>query len=96
MIKKSVSLDPPPQPESLRVFIPEGAWAMCKGLEENVEFFKNFMNNLENETIQWKRWYGEERPELAELPKSYKEISAFHRLFILRALRPDRLSNALS
>jgi dynein heavy chain len=96
LIKKSVSLEPPSQPESLRVFIPENSWAMCKGLEENVEFFKNFMNNLENETIQWKRWYGEERPEAAELPKSYKDISPFHRLFILRALRPDRLSNALS
>lgn len=30
-----------------------------------------------------------------ELPKSYRDVDLFHRLFILRALRPDRLTSAL-
>lgn len=30
------------------------------------------------------------------MPKAYKDISKFHRLLLLRALRPDRLSSALS
>jgi len=93
-VLKLTSLDPPSQPESLRSFIPESNWAMCKGLE-SVEIFRNFMTNLESETIQWRKWYGEERAEIAELPKSYRDVSSFHRLFILRALRPDRLSSAL-
>ena len=90
---KLVSLDPPPQPEN-KSFIPETNWAMCKGLEA-IETFRNFMPNLENETMQWKKWYGEEKPEVTELPKSYKDISNFHKLFVLRALRPDRLSTAI-
>lgn len=32
LIKKEVALDPPNQAESLK-FIPEGAWAAIKGLE---------------------------------------------------------------
>jgi len=29
------------------------------------------------------------------LPKSFKDLSKFHRLLLLRAMRPDRLSSAL-
>lgn len=30
------------------------------------------------------------------MPKSFKELSKFHRLLLLRAMRPDRLSSAMS
>jgi len=50
---------------------------------------------MEQEALQWKKWYGEEKAEQADLPKSFKDISAFHRLLLLRAMRPDRLNNAL-
>jgi len=50
---------------------------------------------MEQEALQWKKWYGEEKAESADLPKSFKEISTFHRLLLLRAMRPDRLTNAL-
>ena len=46
--------------------------------------------------LQWKKWYSEEKAESADLPKAFKEISKFHRLLLLRALRPDRLPSALS
>lgn len=45
--------------------------------------------------MQWKKWYGEEKAEFADLPKAYKEISKFHRLLLLRAMRPDRVPSAL-
>ena len=51
---------------------------------------------MESEALQWRKWYAEEKAEIAELPRQYKEISLFHRLLILRAMRPDRLSGALT
>lgn len=51
---------------------------------------------MESESLQWKKWYGDEKAELAELPKSFKDISLFHRILLLRALRPDRLNGALT
>jgi dynein heavy chain, axonemal len=50
---------------------------------------------MEQEYLQWKKWYGEEKAELVDLPKSFKDISLFLRLLVLRAMRPDRLTNAL-
>lgn len=65
-----------------------------KGLE-NIKIFANLISSMESEALQWRKWYAEEKAEIAELPRQYKDISLFHRLLILRAMRPDRLSGAL-
>ena len=51
---------------------------------------------MEGEALAWRKWYAEEKAELAELPRTFKDLSLFHRLLLLRALRPDRLSGALT
>lgn len=94
LVKKEVALDVPHQAESLK-FIPESAWAAVKGLE-NVKLFANLISQMEGEALAWRKWYGEEKAELAELPRTFKDLSLFHRLLLLRALRPDRLSGALT
>lgn len=93
LVRKTVALDPPTQPESLK-FVPESAWPACKGLEQ-VQRFSNFCSSMADEALHWRKWYGEEKAEVADLPKAYRDVSPFHRLLILRALRPDRLPNAL-
>ena len=30
---------------------------------------------MESEALQWKKWYGDEKAEIAELPKSFKDTS---------------------
>jgi dynein heavy chain len=50
---------------------------------------------MEQEAPTWRKWYSDIEPELTDLPKSVKDISLFHRILLLRALRPDRLINAL-
>jgi dynein heavy chain len=94
LIKKEVALDPPHQAESLK-FIPESSWAAVKGLE-NVKLFANLISQMEGEALAWRKWYAEEKAELAELPRTFKDLTLFHRLLLLRALRPDRLSGALT
>jgi len=85
---------PPPIPETLKIFITESSWALCKALEQ-LPPFHNFSASLEADLLQWKKWYNEEKTELADMPKAFKDLSSFHRLLLLRALRPDRLTSAL-
>lgn len=94
LISKNVSLDPPVQSESLK-FIPETAWAAVKKLED-LKLFDNLISSMEQEALQWRKWYSEERAELVELPRAYKDLSLFHRMLLLRAMRPDRLTGALT
>lgn len=83
-------------PDVLRSFLNEQIWASCKALENNIPLFTGFCGSLDTEYLQWKKWYQEEKAELADLPKAYKDIDKFHRLLLLRALRPDRLTSALA
>jgi len=93
LIKKEIAADPPHQAESLK-FIPEPMWPAVKGLE-NVKVFDNLVSKMESEHLMWRKWYQDEKPESCDLPKSLSNISLFHRCLLLRAMRPDRLTNAL-
>jgi len=94
LVGKEIHPDPPHQSESLK-FIPESAWGAVKGLE-SVKLFENLISSMEQEALQWRKWYSEERAELVELPRAFKDVSLFHRMLLLRAMRPDRLSGALN
>jgi dynein heavy chain len=93
LIKKELAADPPHQAESLK-FLPETAWAAVKGLE-NLKIYENLISHMEGEALLWRKWYSDERPETCDLPKSFANISLFHRTLLLRAMRPDRLTYAL-
>lgn len=82
-------------PESLKNFITDYIWASCKGLEL-IPVFSGLCTSLESDILQWKKWYQEERVEVAELPKAYKDLGKFHRLLLMRAMRPDRVTSALA
>ena len=95
LIKKEVEIEPPQMPDNLAKFLLESTWPAVIGLQK-VKIFENLSSAMESEALQWKKWYGDEKAELAELPKSFKDISQFHRILLLRALRPDRLQGALT
>ena len=75
-------------------FIKESDWPNVKGLE-TIGVFSNLISSMESEALQWRKWYQDGEPENCELPRAMKDISLFHRILLLRALRPDRLINAL-
>jgi len=90
--------NPPPMPENARSWLSEVQWAQCKTLE-TIPAFKSsgqLTQNIEQDSMGWKRWFGEEKAESADLPRSGRDLSAFHRLFLLRILRPDRIGAALT
>jgi dynein heavy chain len=95
LIIGKVDPNPPPVPEPLKSFIGEVSWSAIKGLE-SLPVFNNIGSNIDTENLQWKKWFQEERAEEADLPKAFKEIELFHKLMLLRAMRPDRLTSALA
>jgi len=95
LIIGKVDPTPPPIPDPLKSFLNEGLWAACRALEQ-IQAFQGFCQSLETDILQWKKWYSEEKAEVADLPKTFKDISKFHKLLLLRSLRPDRVSSALS
>ena len=84
----------PPVPESLKSYITDILWNNCKSLDYIAEF-NGLCESLEQDQLQWKKWYGEEKAEEADLPKHFKDISKFHKLMLIRAMRSDRVTNAL-
>jgi dynein heavy chain len=89
---------PPAMPENCKSWILDVQWAMLKTLE-SIPAFKStagaLTQNLEQDSLGWKRWFSEERAESADLPRSFRDLSPFHRLMLLRVLRPDRIGAAL-
>jgi len=94
LVKKDVPIDTPNIPENLK-WLPESVWAACKGLEGSIDKFSELTKQIEGEALNWKKWYQEQEPENSDMPKSCKDIDLFYRILLLRALRPDRLINAL-
>ena len=90
-----VESNPTPMPEPLKSFLSDGIWAACQGLH-HFPAFVNLCHSLETDQLQWRKWYSEEKAELADLPKAMKDLSKFHKLMLLRAIRPDRLTSALT
>jgi dynein heavy chain len=89
--------NPTPMPENARSWLTEMQWAQMKTLE-GMEAFKKcgkLTESLEQDSLGWKRWWQEEKAETADLPRSARDISPFHRLFLLRVLRQDRIKPAL-
>merc|ERR1719272_2831828 len=87
-------------PENCKSWISEVQWAMLKTLE-TVPMFKSnsggaLVQNLEQDSLGWKRWFCEEKAESADLPRSFRDLSSFHRLMLLRVLRPDRIGSAMT
>ncbi len=92
-------MDPNPgsMPEVTRTYLNETNWALCKALEQIPYFHQNNLcSSLDVEHLQWKRWCDQEKSEIADLPKAFKDIAVFHKLLLLRALRPDRILSALT
>eukprot|EP00916_Digyalum_oweni_P005776 GHVL01010034.1.p1 GENE.GHVL01010034.1~~GHVL01010034.1.p1 ORF type:complete len:2742 (+),score=421.27 GHVL01010034.1:35-8227(+) len=93
LIENKPDPNPPPMPENCAKWMTPMMWAQCKSLEAS-STFKNatgsLLQNLEQDSMGWRRWYGDEKAD--NLPKAYRDVAPIHKLMLLRALRPDRLS----
>lgn len=51
---------------------------------------------MQGSAKRWREWMELERPEGEPLPGDWKRMSDFDQLLLFRALRPDRLTSAMS
>ena len=74
------------------------AWGRIQRLID-LEEFKSFAQNVEKDApSRFKDWYNELAPEDAKLPLDWKKLDAqpFRKLLVLRCMRPDRITAALT
>ncbi|RYG69831.1 hypothetical protein EON64_01755, partial [archaeon] len=79
----------------LHEWLPSAIWPRIKALE-GLKRFASLGDNMQSDSDEWQKWFDSEMPEVAKFPGDYqKSLSAFDRLIILRAMRPDRVTTAL-
>ena len=79
----------------LAEWMSEAAFARAKALE-TVTAFQRLGDDMQSSDDDWHEWFDTEKPEVAPLPGAYAELDTFHKILLLRALRPDRLPAELS
>jgi len=70
-------------------------WESVQALKE-LEGYGNLPDDLVGSAKRWREWMELERPEEEPMPGDWKKMEDFEKLLLFRALRPDRMSNALS
>ena len=76
-------------------WIAQPNWECVQSLRE-VDGYDALPADLEGSAKRWREWMELERPEEEPMPGDWKKYPDFEKLLLFRALRPDRMSNALS
>ena len=95
LLQGKLSMDPGNM-GPLQEWLPEYIWPKLKALE-GIQRFRGLGDNLQSDNDEWREWFDVEKAENAPLPGDYENTcSPLDKLILLRALRPDRLLNALT
>ncbi|KFM23536.1 Dynein beta chain, flagellar outer arm [Auxenochlorella protothecoides] len=82
---------PPPNP--LADWMSDSSWRAVANLAR-VSGFETLLHELVGLPKRWREWAELARPEEVLLPGEWKRAGSLERLLVLRALRPDRLTQA--
>jgi dynein heavy chain, axonemal len=83
------------QENPLKEFISDGIWGCVMALRD-LDDYATLPDDLQGSAKRWREWMELERPEDEPLPGDWKRMSDFDQLLLYRALRPDRLTSAMS
>ena len=70
-------------------------WEKISALEK-LDMMEGFLDNFVQESDDWQKWYNAERPEIEKMPGGFDELSEYHKLLVIKSLRPDRLTIAVT
>ena len=92
----NISLRFPSQPNTTSPvdFISNIGWGSIKVLSTHEEFRK-LDADIENNGLRWKKFIESDIPEKEKFPQEWKKKNSLQKLCMLRAMRPDRISNAV-
>ncbi|GLE01105.1 hypothetical protein PINS_up009918 [Pythium insidiosum] len=85
-------------PENPITWLSETQWQSLQALIQ-LEPFERFVADLEESEARFKEWYNAPYPETEKLPLDWRELdksAPFLKLLVVRAMRPDRLTQAVS
>ncbi|KAL4450636.1 hypothetical protein ABPG77_000992 [Micractinium sp. CCAP 211/92] len=83
----------PPNP--VADWLPSSNWQAVLALKE-ISDYQALPEDLVSSSKRWKEWLEMPRPEAEPLPGDWKRMAEFDRLLLFHALRPDRLTAAMS
>ena len=87
---------PPPISDDLDKWMSEAQWVALQGLE-TLPAFKGLSRDMEKAGEEWQEWGIHELAETEPLPGEWNtKLSDFQKLMLVRAVRPDRITGALS
>ena len=104
MVANAGAVEPVPMTEEIASFLPENLWNKLKGLEEAlaqgeeklIPIFEEISDKVSMDAEDWGEWYNSPNPESVVFPGELGEnLKPIEKILILRALRPDRVSQAL-
>lgn len=76
-------------------FLSHNGWGGIKALS-GMEEFRNLDRDIEGSAKRWKKFVESECPEKEKFPQEWKNKSSLQKLCMMRALRPDRMSYAIT
>ncbi|XP_071954573.1 dynein beta chain, ciliary-like [Antedon mediterranea] len=76
-------------------FLSNNSWGAIKSLS-GMEEFRNLDRDIEGSAKRWKKFVESECPEKEKFPQEWKNKSSLQKLCMMRALRPDRMTYAVS
>ncbi|KAM9412460.1 dynein axonemal heavy chain 17-like [Salvelinus alpinus] len=76
-------------------FLANQGWGGIKALSEFDEF-KNLDRDMEGSAKRWKKFVESEAPEKEKFPQEWKNKTGLQKLCMMRCMRPDRMSYAVS
>lgn len=76
-------------------WLPEKIWYAIHVLEQ-LHLFSGLVESFTAQINEWKLFYEHNEPHLIDLPSAWQtKLNSFYQLFILKAMRPDKISNAI-
>lgn len=87
------------RPENVVGWCTEAGYNLVQALTEiegTTPAFSTLPDDMNGSWRRWKEWCEFEKPEEKPLPLEWKNLTTFQKLLVLRCLRPDRLTMAVS
>ncbi|XP_065334425.1 dynein beta chain, ciliary-like [Cloeon dipterum] len=76
-------------------FLSNSCWGAIKSISQNEEF-RGLDRDIESSVLRWKKFVESKMPEREKFPQEWKNKTSVQRLCMIRALRPDRMTYAVS
>jgi len=92
------ALEYPTVPDEMKKFMNEGMWGRIHHLK-NVPGFGDVVDDIKNNPKSlkaWRAWVEEDKAEKGPFPPKMEPMSTFQKMCIVRAMRPDRINDALT